>query len=397
MTFGTFGVKPADYNSTMGATERLFDRVKWLAGLTWVAVGLPELLKFHPNAAPSADPGGFLWVVAFLIFGPAFWASGSIARARKTFSVRLAALGVATASAFAMLYLKPSCYAEALLVVVAWQAALLLPTLWVFVWIGIQAAMIFIFYQWISPVLNGWAIALIYLAFQLYAFLTAHVAKSETQARHEMVRINAELKATQLLLAQSTRIGERTRISRELHDVMGHDLTALSLHIEVALNSPSDSRQPLVKARSLATGLLQKVRNIVSLMRPDNGTSLIPMLRALAADAPQLQIHLDVVGDIEVTDPGPSHTLLRCVQEIITNARTHSGGSNLWLSVLRDGADIVVRAHDDGHGDPQLCFGRGLNGMKERLEEFGGSLIAKNVPHRGITLDIRLPLGMSTR
>src|SRR3546814_15210299 len=75
--------------------------------------------------------------------------------------------------------------------------------------------------------------AVLYVGFAGFVFVTSMVARQQAQARDEQRRLNAELRATRALLAESARVNERTRISRELHDLLGHHLTALSLNLEV--------------------------------------------------------------------------------------------------------------------------------------------------------------------
>jgi signal transduction histidine kinase len=100
------------------------------------------------------------------------------------------------------------------------------------------------------------------LAFQLFAFITAAVARSESNARNELAGINAELRATRELLAESSRIRERSRISDELHDVIGHNLTALNIHLEVAKHLANGKAvEHVQKSQALAKILLQDVRN----------------------------------------------------------------------------------------------------------------------------------------
>jgi len=76
--------------------------------------------------------------------------------------------------------------------------------------------------------------AVMYVGYSSFTFITGLVAKQQAQAREEQRRLNAELRATRALLAESSRMSERLRISRELHDLLGHHLTALSLNLEVA-------------------------------------------------------------------------------------------------------------------------------------------------------------------
>lgn len=372
--------------------SRLLVSVGWL---TWLAVGLPVALAFAKNPQSLTDGNSLAWLVAFLSFGPAL-AICSTTDSQKTMTAgRIAALSVIALSPLVMIYLKPECFAGALLVLVAWRACWLLPMRTALVWLICQCCVLSVVIMLILPNSEGVAQSIIFTVFQIYAFLTAYVAQRESSARCELQHANAELRTTQVLLAQSIRLGERVRISRELHDVLGHDLTALSLHLEIALTAEKGNLQDINSARTIAKGLLGKVRDVVSLMRADDHAHIAPLLRGLAADGPQLKIHLNVAEDVDAADAGRAHTLVRCLQEVITNARQHSGASNLWLDITRRGDCVVASAHDDGHGGPTVKFGHGLTGMRERLEEFGGRLIVENAPGRGFALEFTLPLGTS--
>src|SRR3546814_20906705 len=74
----------------------------------------------------------------------------------------------------------------------------------------------------------------LYVGFSSFVFVTGLVAKQQVEARDEQRQLNSELRATRALLAESSRLSERMRISRELHDLLGHPLTALSLNLEGA-------------------------------------------------------------------------------------------------------------------------------------------------------------------
>src|SRR3546814_14626118 len=76
--------------------------------------------------------------------------------------------------------------------------------------------------------------AVLYVGVAGFVFVTSMVARQQAQARDEQRRLNAELRATRALLADSARVNERTRISRELHDLLGPHLHALRLTLEVA-------------------------------------------------------------------------------------------------------------------------------------------------------------------
>ena len=112
--------------------------------------------------------------------------------------------------------------------------------------------------------------SLLYAGFSGFVFVTSLVARQQAQAREEQRRLNAELRATRALLAESARINERTRISRELHDLLGHHLTALSLNLEVAGHLVEGKAQEHVnQAHTLAKLLLSDVREAVSQLREE--------------------------------------------------------------------------------------------------------------------------------
>lgn len=392
MTSGTYLMVCNGYTHAMKTGDSVSKFLRWIGALTWLAVGLPEVIVFAKDSRLFSHPESLIWIAAFLSFGPVLMASGTAGKGRAVSILRVLALGIATLSPLVMIYLKPECFAGALLVIVAWQAPLLMSARKAMAWVLVQALLLAAVLMVLYPNSLGVAQVIIFSVFQIFAYLTAYVAQRETKARYELLRTNAELKTTQLLLAQSIQIGERVRISRELHDVLGHDLTALSLHLEVARNSPEGMREEVDNARNIAKGLLGKVRDIVSLMRGDDRAGLVKLLRALAVDGPQLKVHLTVTDDLEAADASRAHTLVRCLQEIITNARQHSGAQNLWLDIRRDGNTVVTHAHDDGHGSDALRFGHGLTGMRERLEEFGGSLAVRNRMNKGFAIEFTLPL-----
>ena len=100
--------------------------------------------------------------------------------------------------------------------------------------------------------------------FELFAVSAAHLARSEAIARERLMRANAELRATHALLAESTRMAERLKISRDLHDVIGHSLTSLTVHLDVAGRLTQGEGVEHVRcARQLAGALLDEVREVV--------------------------------------------------------------------------------------------------------------------------------------
>ncbi len=87
-----------------------------------------------------------------------------------------------------------------------------------------------------------------------------------------------------------------------------------------------------------------------------------------------------------------AHSLLRCSQEIVTNAVRHAGASNLWIQGAIRHNHYELHAHDDGKGSPTIEPGNGLAGMEERIRELQGELLFSSAPERGFQVSIRIPL-----
>jgi signal transduction histidine kinase len=199
------------------------------------------------------------------------------------------------------------------------------------------------------------------------------LAWSESRAREDLARTNAELTATRELLAENSRVAERLRISRDLHDTLGHHLTALSLQLEVAsrlTEGPAGER--VREAHAITRLLLSDVRDVVGRLRGSSRVDLAQAVRALVSAGGPLNIHIDMPARLDLDDSTQAHALLRCVQEIITNTARHAGAQNLWIQVEQRPEGVDLRARDDGRGVAQVTCGNGLRGMRERFEEYAG-------------------------
>ncbi len=208
--------------------------------------------------------------------------------------------------------------------------------------------------------------------------------------------MNSELRATRALLAESVRINERTRIARELHDLLGHHLTALSLNLEVASHLTSgQAHEHVGQAHTLARLLLSDVREAVSQIRGNDAIDMAATLRPLAERVPGLHIDLQMPDPFLLDDPERAHVLLRCTQEIITNAVRHAQARRLLLRFVRGHGSVLLEARDDGSGANGASAGNGLRGMRERLAAHGGSVEIDTASGEGFALRIHLPLDES--
>lgn len=369
------------------------------AGLfTWALVGVPLaytsfLLEGRPDLS---QPPGMTWQgwLAYGLFGLLYWWLTRAMDGRRIRSADYVLLVLLTGSAIAVSYYSLSGLGSILLMVVACVLPWLLPLS-----LGIAALLLSQFA--IAPVYVmgqdfDLAAALmqsvLYAGFCGFIFVTSLVARQQAQARDDQRRLNSELRATRALLAESARVNERTRISRELHDLLGHHLTALSLNLEVASHlSEGKAQEHVRQAHTLARLLLTDVREAVSQLREGGAIDVGAALRPLAENVPALDIEMQIEEPLTMDDPERAHVLLRCTQEIITNTVRHANAGKLWIGIRREQGRISIEARDDGDGVETILPGNGLRGMRERLHQYQGTLQVESRPGQGFKLRLSLP------
>lgn len=368
------------------------------AGLfTWACVGLS--LAFLPRNPSASAHGVNLLVLAYLAFAVGHIVLTLEMEHANRRSVFLGCLVVMSMSALGVGYLTGTGIVAILVLICASVLAWVLPLGLGFTWVLLlNLSMIPIFLQ--RPgfsLLDALLQDGLYLSLSMLAFTTSYVAQRQTQSREELRVVNSELRATQLLLAEGERAGERLRISRELHDVVGHHLTALSLNLEVASHLVSGKALDHVKqAQSVSKQLLADVRQVVSALRGSDTVDLDRTLRELVASAPAPSIHLHLPEPFKLRDARRAQVLVRLTQEILTNTMRHAKARNLWLDYTQTEDMVELVARDDGRGSSEIKAGNGLTGMRERLEVFGGSLDIETRPGYGFVVLARLPLESKT-
>lgn len=230
----------------------------------------------------------------------------------------------------------------------------------------------------------------VYTGFQGFAVLASLSARRASEARDALEATNAELRATTALLAESSRTNERLRIARELHDVVGHSLTALALELEVASRqAQGPAAQHVTRAQGITKDLLGDVRAAVGELRaPMPG--LRTALESMATTFGDLSVHVTVLDDLPIDDASAT-VLLRCAQEAVTNTARHAHADNVWIDVTCDDDGVVLAARDDGRGAEVLRPGNGLRGMRERIEALGGTVELEPSAAPGFALTARVP------
>jgi len=365
-------------------------RMSKLAGVaTWLAIGVPVLVSFKPSLKY------FIWLLVYVLFILIF-SFHSAKLLQRLFKKEIVVLLVLTFLAvIAQFTLTDYGLMPILFVLTVVIAAYTLALRQGFYWAIFQSSIIFASLLSIGAnVFDSFITAIAYFGFQAFALFSTYALINEAKAKMELSQANAELRATQELIKESGQINERLRISRELHDLIGHQLTALSLNLEVAKHlADGKLKEHISTAQALNKNLLTDLREVVSSMRDSQEIDLQKVLNGLIENVPIPKIHLEIAEDLAVSDPNRAHVIVRLVQELITNAIKHSQAKNLWISIELNNYQINIKARDDGRGASNLAAGNGLRGMSERLLDFGGNLTFSSELGHGFNLEASLPVG----
>jgi signal transduction histidine kinase len=212
-----------------------------------------------------------------------------------------------------------------------------------------------------------------YLLIQVATVLSSVTLIREQRLRRELSEAHIDLRAASALLSESARTSERLRISRDLHDLIGHQLTVLTLELEAARHREGEqARGHVDRANQVARELLADVRRTVGELRTAS-SDLSEALRQVVRDLPDLDVSVDVDADVQVDEERVA-ALVRAVQEIVTNTIRHADARELWIEVAARPPGVVLTAADDGRGFRELVPGNGLRGLTERFEALGGSV-----------------------
>jgi signal transduction histidine kinase len=219
------------------------------------------------------------------------------------------------------------------------------------------------------------ALVLVFLQLMVQAVM------SERQSRQQLQHANEQLRRYALRIEDTATLQERNRIAREIHDSLGHSLTAFNLHLEAALrllhSEPEEARDLLVEAKQLGSNALQSVRESVGTLRshPLQGKSLETAIQQLAEEFSRSTGIVPTLELSNLTEIPTDQTaaLYRIVQEALTNISKYAQATTVKVSL--QGVPVRLTIRDDGRGfDPaQTTSGFGLQGMQERAIAIGGT------------------------
>ncbi|MFI6426003.1 sensor histidine kinase [Promicromonospora sp. NPDC050880] len=223
------------------------------------------------------------------------------------------------------------------------------------------------------------------------------------------VRLSREARVHQAHAAEQRLQAERLRIARDLHDVVGHNLSVIALHSGVAAEAvgrdDDAARGALEHVRQATSGTLHELRSTVRVLRRPLDTADgapaptgLAGVGALAASARATGLHVDTDIDVPdgVLDGAIDAAAHRIVQESLTNVLRHAAATRVTVSAGIDGDRLTINVSDDGRGSgPGLVPGSGISGMRERASLLGGTLTTGDAPGGGFVVAVVLPLRLA--
>lgn len=321
-----------------------------------------------------AGPRAVGFVVAAIVFLVAFAATCRTPSSRRRTAVGMRV--TQSLAAIGMVWLGYGVVTSAVFVVIASQLPSIVSSGVAAAWITTQSIAI----AWRFDALHvapAFASCAAFTAFQGFALAAAALVASARRGRDVAV--------------EHSRALERLRVARDLHDTLGHHLTALSMQLEVAARvTDGRAKEHIERAHGIGKLLLADLRSAVSDLREPRPLGMA--LRALVAAPGTLVVHLALAPQLEGIGGDQAEALVRCVQELMTNVERHAGAQNVWITITAGRSAIRLVARDDGQTAPTvIAWGNGLTGMRERFSALGGSVDAGRRAAGGFEVEASMP------
>ncbi|WP_420000026.1 sensor histidine kinase [Streptomyces boninensis] len=214
------------------------------------------------------------------------------------------------------------------------------------------------------------------------------------------------------LAGDASRSAERTRIAAEMHDLVGHRLSLIAVHtggLELALSDQEPRlKESAAHVRQAARDAMHELRQVLGVLGPfsrDTGTEALTDATGTRTDIEALveesrgtgtPVSLDWQGsDLDGRDAQVRRAVHRVVRESLTNAHKYATGASVTIAVVHTDDEVTVRVRNDSPDfpatAPELSTGRGLTGLRERVELLGGSLDAGVRPEGGFQVQAVMP------
>ncbi|HEY0735189.1 MAG TPA: sensor histidine kinase [Herpetosiphonaceae bacterium] len=229
--------------------------------------------------------------------------------------------------------------------------------------------------------------------------------RSRRALRAEQEQIARLIEQEHAYRAEQRVQAERVRMARDLHDIIGHSISVISLHADVAreaIGGDNDqARQALAHIRAASSATMRELRTTVKLLRSPAGEQADPSIASLAhlptliesATAGGLHLDVQLDGDLDSLPATVQVAVYRIIQEALTNMLRHAAATQAALTIAVDANLLQLRIVDNGQGAcGAIVPGSGIAGMRERARLLGGTLAAHSCASGGFEVRATFPL-----
>lgn len=246
------------------------------------------------------------------------------------------------------------------------------------------------FHQYFLEIIN--------YSFYIVALLTTKVLLVQKQ---KILELNERILIQSQLIEETSALKERNRIAEEMHDTLGHTLTASIVSLEgvslLMVKNPEEALALLTKSKILLKESLSDIRETVRNLKDPTETSgqtLKQSMDHLISDI-ESRSHLQIIFTYALQQtlaPLYDYVLYNTLREALTNILRHSQANRVTIDLAEHNDFILLTVSDDGNTETAIHFGFGLNTMNSRIKALGGTLSLTHNDARGITLTAQLPM-----
>ncbi|MEY8354975.1 sensor histidine kinase [Lachnospiraceae bacterium 54-53] len=215
----------------------------------------------------------------------------------------------------------------------------------------------------------------------------------------QLHEVNEQLQKYSVMAEKMAETRERNRLAREIHDTLGHTLTGIAAGIDACLaiigTSPDQTRKQLELISKVTRDGIKEIRRSVNELRPDalERFSLEYAISKMVSDingVSDTRVYFDCKAQNLKFDEDEENAIYRVVQEGITNAMRHGHAGEIWVTVKREGQDVLIQIRDNGIGCKEMKSGFGTKHMKERIRMLNGSVTFDGSD--GFIVNARIPI-----
>jgi len=270
-------------------------------------------------------------------------------------------------------------------------------------------ALTFVWVIWLAPLAYGYKVPPANDALALAGWLLAvAIAAEATRFRSERA---AATRASRQIDQRRRQSEERLRVARDLHDVIGHNISLINVQASMGLDlmdsQPEQARAALSAIKSASKEALEELRTMLTPLRGDDdaaprapapGLDRLPELIKVTRAA-GLTVEVEIAGTAPPLPAAVHLAAYRIIQESLTNVARHAGRARATVRVTYDDADVHLEIDDDGTAPSgarsAVGTGSGITGMRERATALGGDLSAGFRPGGGFRVSARIPVRSS--